>query len=405
MGLKTVSQVINPRPAYGFVIDYNDDNAVHTLLKLFDADYIVRVAEKPFRVDGNSFPRGSLLLRLNENPSSLRDEISPISEQTSVTVYGINTAHSQDGPDLGGNEFQLLTAPRIAVLTGPDINMYDFGAIWYLLDYELKYRYSILNYDYFNQLDLRKYNVLILPTTWGGAEAYQQIFKKNGIGKLKEWVTAGGTLIGIENGAAFLADSATGLSKVKLYRQALKKLSLYASAVEQEREIGEVEIDSLAIWEGKPIISSQSDTTQKKSKTAKDEKSLALKDERQRLFMPRGAIMAVELDENHWLNFGVGDNVPALLYSSYAFLAKMPVQTAGRFNSADRLRLSGLLWPEARERWENTAYLTREAMGNGQIILFAGEPNFRSYFYGTGRMLINSMLLGPGFGTQQPVAW
>jgi hypothetical protein len=399
------AQVINPRPAFGFVIDYKDDNTVHALLKLFEAGYRVRMAEKPFRVGGDDFPRGSLLLRLNENPSSLGDDIAQISQQSGVPVYGVNTARSQEGPDLGGNEFQLLAAPRIALLTGPDINMYNFGAIWYLLGHELKCRYSILNYDYFNQIDLRKYNVLILPTTWGGAETYRQILGENSIGKLKDWVTAGGTLIGIENGAAFLADSASGFSQVKLRRQALKELSLYASAVEQENKIGKVKIDSLVLWEGKQVAKSVSDTVQKESKTEKDEKALKLKDERQRLFMPRGPILTVDLDENHWLNFGMGNKVPALLYSSYAFLAKMPVQTAARFGSGDHLRLSGLLWPEAKERWENTAYLTREAMGNGQIILFAGEPNFRSYFYGTGRMLINSMLLGPGFGTRQPVAW
>ena len=92
-------------------------------------------------------------------------------------------------------------------------------------------------------------------------------------------------------------------------------------------------------------------------------------------------------------------------YSSYAFLAKRPVQTAGRFSKADQLRLSGLLWPDARDRWANTAYVTRESKGKGQIILFADEPNFRSYYYGTTRILLNAMLLGPGMGTRTVVDW
>lgn len=69
------------------------------------------------------------------------------------------------------------------------------------------------------------------------------------------------------------------------------------------------------------------------------------------------------------------------------------------------LRLSGLLWPEARKRWKETAYLTREGLGKGQIILFAGEPHFRAYFYGSGRLLANAILLGPGFGTRQTEPW
>jgi hypothetical protein len=38
------------------------------------------------------------------------------------------------------------------------------------------------------------------------------------------------------------------------------------------------------------------------------------------------------------------------------------------------MRLSGLLWPEARERLADSAYLTVERLGNGQVILFASSP-------------------------------
>lgn len=97
--------------------------------------------------------------------------------------------------------------------------------------------------------------------------------------------------------------------------------------------------------------------------------------------------------------------MPAIIYSSFAYLTKKPVQTPARFDEQDKLRLSGLLWPEAKKRWAETAYATREASGKGQIILFAGEPNFRSYFYGTTRLLLNAMLLGPGMGTSVGVDW
>jgi len=71
----------------------------------------------------------------------------------------------------------------------------------------------------------------------------------------------------------------------------------------------------------------------------------------------------------------------------------------------DKLRISGLLWAEAKERWAQTAYVTRKSSGKGQIILFAATPNFRSYFYGTTRMLINAILLGPGMGTDVEVGF
>ncbi len=115
--------------------------------------------------------------------------------------------------------------------------------------------------------------------------------------------------------------------------------------------------------------------------------------------MPRGSILRVNLDEEFWLNFGAGSAVGACMNTSHVFLSKGPVQTSGRFAAGDGLRLAGLLWPEARVRWEQTAYATREAKARGQIILFANDPLFRGFFRGTERLLINALLFGPGFGT------
>ena len=68
-----------------------------------------------------------------------------------------------------------------------------------------------------------------------------------------------------------------------------------------------------------------------------------------------------------------------------------------------RLRLSGLLWPEAAQRIANSAALTRESLGRGQVILFAGGPCFRGTAQGTTRLLLNAIVFGPGFGTAPTV--
>ena len=86
-------------------------------------------------------------------------------------------------------------------------------------------------------------------------------------------------------------------------------------------------------------------------------------------------------------------------------MAKDPVQVPARLAAASKLRISGLLWPEARERLSETAWATREAKGNGQIILFLTQPNFRGYFRGSERLLLNAIYLGPGMGTRQMVEW
>ena len=64
------------------------------------------------------------------------------------------------------------------------------------------------------------------------------------------------------------------------------------------------------------------------------------------------------------------------------------------------VRLSGLVWPEASQRIANSAYITREKIGKGQVILFSGEPNFRGSTRGTNRLWLNAVIYGSGLGTE-----
>ena len=86
-------------------------------------------------------------------------------------------------------------------------------------------------------------------------------------------------------------------------------------------------------------------------------------------------------------------------------MSKSPVATPIRLQDAANVRMSGLLWPEARQRIVNSAYATVERKGNGQVILFANDPFHRAYFQGTGRLMLNAVLLGPGLGANQPIPW
>jgi hypothetical protein len=68
-----------------------------------------------------------------------------------------------------------------------------------------------------------------------------------------------------------------------------------------------------------------------------------------------------------------------------------------------RLRMSGLLWPEAADRLANSAWVTRESIGAGELILFATDPTFRAATLGTSRIFANAVVYGPGMGASQPI--
>jgi len=94
-----------------------------------------------------------------------------------------------------------------------------------------------------------------------------------------------------------------------------------------------------------------------------------------------------------------------LFWGDNVYMSKHPVKTPVRLAGEEELRLSGLLWPEARQRLADTAYVTAESVGRGQIILFATDPTLRMWLAGAQRLFLNAVLLSPGMGASQPVPW
>ena len=109
-------------------------------------------------------------------------------------------------------------------------------------------------------------------------------------------------------------------------------------------------------------------------------------------------MLRAQADPDAWITVGVNAQLPVLYAGSQVLYAKPPVRTAIRLSPADELRLSGLVWPEARERLARGAFLTVERMGRGQVILFASQPNFRGFWLGNARLLANAIVFGPGLG-------
>lgn len=405
-------QIAGFSAAYGWVIDIAESDALRVAARLLAADVKVRAAIEPFTFNGHRFERGSMLVRRIENGDDITNQLQTAIAQTKVAPMPAQTALVESGPDLGGQKFALLQKPRIAIASQWPVDVNDFGSTWFLIDDRLRLPCSPLNMQSIGGVDLRRYNVLILPD--GGR--YGAVLTEGALASIKSWVEAGGTLIAMGNAASFLADGKRGLSEVRLRSDALDQLKVYAEAVMRERGARNVKVDSNLVWTGAATApasqSASSPAATQRDETGKEAAAIEgeeLKrwDEWATRFSPQGAFLRAELDPDVFLAYGFGDttSIPVLFAGGDCLLSKPPVQTAARFVDAKRLRLSGLLWPEARQRIADSAYATRESLGNGQVILFAGVPYFRAYLEGTGRMLQNAIILGPGLGANAPVPW
>jgi hypothetical protein len=299
--------------------------------------------------------------------------------------------------------------------------------LWHLFDARIGLRVSPINIQSIGRIDLRSYNVLILPESFGSGLG--AILNEGVRNQLKAWIEAGGTLVALGGSAAFVAGKDNNLSAVRLRPDVLDKLNVYEEGVERERSARKIEVDPAVVWgrgapaadESTPAASAgEGEKDESKTPDAKasndggkkdgksggsDAEALKRKDTWLSLFSPNGVFVRAEVNPEHWLCFGLGDRIPVLFGGSSVFLSTHPVATPVRLTTSDNLRLAGLLWPEAKERIANSAYASVERVGRGQVILFADDPLFRGYTEATGRLLKNAVILGPGQGTATPVPW
>ena len=405
----------NDKAKVGFAFDGSDDRAFELLARLFEKDVNVWCSKKPFHAGSVNLPRGSFLIRRAGNPPLDVDTLRSLAEAAGVDLIGVDEGLATGiYADLGGNDFVLLKAPRIAVIAGARINGNDYGAIWHLIDARLRLRMSTLDIVNVDGADLSKYNIIVLPDAGGGASAYKGGLGDGGVDNLKAFAKAGGTLIGEGGGAAFLADSSVAISSARNRSQVLKDIDKYTRAVTVSQTAFTPDVDSLSVWEGKSAEkpkakneksekSKDKDSGKEKSDSS-DTDTVKRDDEMARKLYPHGAIVAVEVNTEEWLGYGCNSVEPAILNSPLALVTE-DVEVPARLAPANKLRLSGLMWEEARARWGDTVYAARNASGDGQAIVFAAIPNFRGYYHGAERMLLNALFLGPGFGTATRANW
>lgn len=424
---------------YGYLVEGGNDAAIGALAALLQSEIRVQVANKPFTLAGRAYGRGALLIRREGNSEDLDERLLPIADRWGVTFQAAPTADSEEGPDLGGAHFETLRMPRVGILSGMPVSPSDYGSLWYVLDERVGLRFSGIDVSSLRFVDLERYNVLVFPPAWGGAEAYRHALGEQGLAALKSWIEGGGTAIGIDGGAQFLADSGTELTKTRLRRQVLAdyppvilgasaEAAGAASPMRAKGWSGTRESDSgvAPTIDVPPVLGagarpfapgvSSADLTPEgledwlapvmpTGRIKPTEEEVAEVDARLRAFSPPGALVRVDLEPRHWMNWGLGEEIGVFLGTSYALVADGGVDVVARFPEPERLHLGGLLWPEAAGRLAHTAYATRESHGEGQVILFLDHPTYRAWPHDSQRMFLNALLFGPGLGTHWPRPW
>ena len=356
----TLAAPAAPARAMSAYVFRNDNlGAARLALALEREGYNLAVAVQPLRADGRDYPRGTFVVRLQRNPSSLHERIVALATPLGVPLTAVQSAFADTGNVGTGSDAVVSLSPaKLLVGVGDGIGETSYGWLWHFLARDLSVPFTPVSLRGIANMDnLSDYNVILFPD--GSGSRMRSQLGEGGATKLKAWVQSGGVLIGIGGAADFAAHKDVGLSTI--------------TAVGADSG----KADSTLTADAPPLLSPTAPARDKPE------------------WLP-GSIFRATLDRTHWLTFGYEqDQLPVFLDGSTFWK-----QSKGGANPVvfrgDSLTLSGFTWPDNTERLlKGTAWAVVENHGSGRVVLFLGDPLFRAYWRGTARLVSNAILFGP----------
>jgi hypothetical protein len=268
---------------------------------------------------------------------------------------------------LGSGSMVPLKAPRVLMAWDTPTSSLSAGWARYTLERRFGQRVTAVRVASLGRVDLTRYDVLVLPsgnyTTLTG----------DGLRRIKDWIGAGGTLVTIGEASRWAARENVGLL-----------------ATTTELKGGKPETEPAE----KPADKKDSGSG---SATGPIDLEKAIQPDRERPDGLPGALLRVTLDPEHWLSAGTDGEIQAMVEGARIFtpLKLDKGRNVGLYARGDALVASGLVWSDARAQYANKAYLMCQPQGQGHVIAFAEDPNYRAFTEATSLLFINAILLGP----------
>ncbi|MCE2895898.1 MAG: M14 family metallopeptidase [Flammeovirgaceae bacterium] len=353
---KVVAQEAIAAKPYAYLFNYHSLNDVELLASLMKKGIKVRKAMKAFSTAGKNFEPGTLIVtrRNNEGITDFDNVVQNAAKSLGRKIHTTSTGYSDKGADFGSSEMSYIKAPKVALLGGDQTSSLDHGQVWHFFEQQLHYPLTIIGTDYFKNVDLWKYDVLIIP------DGNYKLLDEGTLTMIERWTSDGGRLIAMAGANSSFADK-KGFG-LKVFANDDAKSKAEREAKEQKEKEGPVKYGDA---ERKELTNS--------------------------IF---GAIYKVNLDKSHPLAFGLGDFYYSLRTSElhYAYLEKG--WNVGLLKGKQK-PLIGFAGVKINRQLENTLVFGVEDKGKGQVVYLVDNPLFRS-FWENGKMLFSNAVFMVG---------
>ncbi|MFZ9504734.1 MAG: M14 family zinc carboxypeptidase [Cyclobacteriaceae bacterium] len=335
--------------AYAYLIELTDYNAHRAIWQLQQAGVVVKTAFRPFTTTINGkekkFGYGTLIIPVSGQPldkSKLETILKSISSDCNIDIHSVETGYNVSGIDLGSNFSQTLRPVKAIMLMGNGIMANEAGETWHLLDQRIGMPITKVDVANLGRVQWSEYNVLIMVNG-------NYNLDKTTVDRIRGWLQSGGTLITFKGASEWAIRQ--GLAKQKLVPQ------------DTTQKAKRLNFEDAANTEGARSIG--------------------------------GSIFQVDLDLTSPIGFGFTDRKVSVYRNGLTFLqpSKNPYTNTAVYTSNPLI--GGYLHKSQIKRVANSAAILINPEGQGRIILFADNPNFRGIWYGTNKLFLNALFFGP----------
>ena len=361
-----------PKPAafakatVAYLVPWGGRAAAQLLTAALRAGVRVHSTDKAFEQNGRTFPAGTLIVKVKENAATLHETMLKI--QGSAEVLATDTGWVENGINFGSRYVNVIKRPAVAIAWDRPVSAGSAGHARFVLERQFGYPVTVLRSAQFSTADLSKFQVIILPDG-----AYADVFGAAVQKRLKDWVQAGGTLIGIQGALAFLSDPKVALLAVSQESLAKEKEPEAPKKPETEtRTPGKLLTDEASYLKAIQADSELPDAVQ-------------------------GIIGRARTDPDHWLTVGLAETVNAVVEGRTVYT---PIKldkgvNAAVYLEAGKLLASGYMWAENKKQlaWKPLVIVQNE--GRGFVIGFTADPNYRAYLDGLNVLFMNAVFRGP----------
>ncbi|RUO63023.1 M14 family zinc carboxypeptidase [Pseudidiomarina insulisalsae] len=339
--------------AYAYGFDWHSYFAPRALQELLAAGVYVRQADESFTAkvsDGtHAFAQGAVVVtRANQQKSwqEVQELVLEVATRNNIAIHSITSGLTPEGIDLGSRNLRPVEPVKVMMLVGDGANMYENGEAWYYLDRHVSIPLSMIDTDRFNRIDLQRYTHIIM------VDGSYRTLNDRSVSRLRDWVRDGGTVIGQQGGAKWLAEN-----------ELLAASFVDDSVFDEKFDSSELSYADRDSYYGKRRVA--------------------------------GAIFGTELDLSHPLTFGFPrSKLPIFKDSLNAMeVPESPFITVARY--LEEPLLSGYAAKENREVISEKAAIVAHRYGGGRVIGFADDVNFRAFFWGTAKLLSNAIFTSP----------